>query len=143
MKSSHKKIHARNKHERKFKPKKTFLSISLTITLLPASSNIILEDNLNPTIDKISHSTTSFGLYYTFRYFGFTKTKSIIISLGTGVIYEVYQIYDPFEEEYFRGISLHDILYNLIGIGSAYFVDEIFKKNEQNSQEDVKSDLKN
>ena len=27
MKSSHKKIHARNKHERKFKPKKTFLSI--------------------------------------------------------------------------------------------------------------------
>ena len=26
MKSSHKKIHARNKHERKFKPKKTYLS---------------------------------------------------------------------------------------------------------------------
>ncbi len=86
---------------------------------------IILEDNLSPTVDKISHSTTSFGLYYTFRYFGHKKVKSIALSFGIGLAYEIYQIYDPLEQEYFRGISLHDIFYNLIGISSAFIIDSI------------------
>ena len=86
---------------------------------------IILEDNLSPTVDKISHSTTSFGLYYTFRYFGHKKIKSIALSFGLGLVYEIYQIYDPLEQEYFRGVSLHDIFYNVIGISSAVIIDSI------------------
>ena len=80
---------------------------------------------MSPTVDKISHSTTSFGLYYTFRYFGHKKVKSIALSFGVGLVYEIYQIYDPLEQEYFRGVSLHDIFYNLIGISSAVIIDSI------------------
>ena len=53
------------------------------------------------------------------------------MSLGIGVTYEIYQIYDPFEEKYFRGISLHDILYNLIGISGAYILDSIITKTKK------------
>ena len=105
---------------------KFFFLCSLFIsTIFCSPKKIILEDNLSPTVDKISHSTTSFGLYYTFRYFGHKKVKSIALSFGLGLAYEIYQIYDPLEQEYFRGVSLHDIFYNLIGISSAVIIDSI------------------
>ena len=105
---------------------KFFFLCSLFIsTIFCSPKKIILEDNLSPTVDKISHSTTSFGLYYTFRYFGHKKVKSIALSFGLGLVYEIYQIYDPLEQEYFRGVSLHDIFYNLIGISSAVIIDSI------------------
>ena len=105
---------------------KFFFLCSLFIsTIFCSPKKIILKDNLSPTVDKISHSTTSFGLYYTFRYFGHKKGKSIALSFGLGLVYEIYQIYDPLEQEYFRGVSLHDIFYNLIGISSAVIIDSI------------------
>ena len=105
---------------------KLFFLYSLFISIIFCNpKKIILEDNLSPTVDKISHSTTSFGLYYTFRYFGHKKVKSIALSFGVGLVYEIYQIYDPLEQEYFRGLSLHDIFYNLIGISSAFIIDSI------------------
>ena len=102
-----------------------FLCPLFISTIFCTPKKIILEDNLSPTVDKISHSTTSFGLYYTFRYFGHKKVKSIALSFGLGLVYEIYQIYDPLEQEYFRGVSLHDIFYNLIGISSAVIIDSI------------------
>ena len=114
---------------------KFFFLYSLFISIILCNpKKIILEDNLSPTVDKISHSTTSFGLYYTFRYFGHKKVKSIALSFGLGLVYEIYQIYDPLEQEYFRGVSLHDIFYNLIGISSAVIIDYIIvgKKEKDN-----------
>ena len=111
---------------------KLFFLCSLFISIIFCSpEKIILEDNLKPTVDKISHSTTSFGLYYTFRYFGHKKVKSIALSFGLGLVYEIYQIYDPFEQEYFRGVSLHDIFYNMIGISSAFIIDSILKEKKE------------
>ena len=72
--------------------KKLFLGVIFISAVFCAPKKIILDDTLSPTIDKISHSTTSFGLYYTFRYFGHKKIKSILLSFSIGVAYEVYQI---------------------------------------------------
>ena len=91
---------------------------------------IILEDDFNPSIDKISHSTTSFGLYYAFRYFDNSKKKSVLLSFTVGLSYEIYQIYDPLEQEYFRGVSLHDLFYNITGIVAAVIIDNMFKKEK-------------
>ena len=117
---------------------KLFFLCSLFISIIFCSpEKIILEANLTPTVDKISHSTTSFGLYYTFRYFGHKKVKSIALSFGLGLVYEIYQIYDPLEQEYFRGVSLHDIFYNMIGISSAFIIDSILI--EKKEKDTVKS----
>ena len=111
---------------------KVFFIFNLFIApILSNPDKIILEDNLSPSVDKISHSTTSFGLYYTFRYFGHKKLKSITLSFGIGLAYEVYQIYDPFEAEHFRGVSLHDIFYNLVGISSAFIIDDFITKRQK------------
>ena len=101
---------------------------------IQASHNkIILKDDFNPSIDKISHSTTSFGLYYVFRYFDKSKKKSVLFSFAVGLGYEIYQIYDPLEQEYFRGISLHDIFYNVTGIAMAVIIDNMFKEEKVKS----------
>ena len=100
----------------------------LLVFLNASENNIILDDNLDPTIDKISHATTSFGLYYTFRYFKNSEFKSAFFSFLISCSYEVYQIYDPFEEEYFRGLSLHDIVYNISGILIANVIDKVLTK---------------
>ena len=99
-----------------------------------ASDNkVILDDDFNPSIDKISHSTTSFGLYYVFRYFDKSKKKSIVFAFAVGLSYEIYQIYDPLEEAHFRGVSFHDLFYNITGITLAVIVDNMFKKEEVKS----------
>tara|TARA_B110000438_G_scaffold264401_1_gene277044 strand:+ start:2147 stop:2554 length:408 start_codon:yes stop_codon:yes gene_type:complete len=103
----------------------------LTLKIEASSNSFILEDNFDPTVDKISHATTSFGLYYVFRYFEKSKLESSIFSFTIGLSYEIYQIYDPFEEEYFRGLSLHDIFYNLSGITCALILDSIVKKSNK------------
>ncbi len=96
----------------------------------PSDNRIILEDDFKPSIDKISHSTTSFGLYYVFRYFDKSKRKSVLFSFAVGLGYEIYQIYDPLEQEYFRGVSLHDLFYNVTGIAMAVIIDNMFKKEK-------------
>ena len=107
------------------------LALFILLSGIQASHNkIILKDDFNPSIDKISHSTTSFGLYYVFRYFDKSKKKSVLFSFVVGLGYEIYQIYDPLEQEYFRGISLHDIFYNVTGIAMALIIDDMFKKEK-------------
>ena len=82
---------------------------------------------------RISHSTTSFGLYYVFRYFDKPKKKSVLYSFAVGLSYEIYQIYDPLEQEHFRGVSLHDLFYNTTGIAMAVIIDNMFKKEKVRS----------
>ena len=96
-------------------------------------NKVIVDDDFNPSIDKISHSTTSFGLYYVFRYFDKSKKKSGLLAFSVGLSYEIYQIYDPLEEAHFRGVSLHDLFYNITGITLAVIVDNMFKKENVKS----------
>ena len=110
-----------------------FLLFILLSELKASHNRVILEDDFNPSIDKISHSTTSFGLYYVFRYFEKPKKKSVLYSFAVGLSYEIYQIYDPLEQEHFRGVSLHDLFYNLTGIAMALIIDDMFKKEKVRS----------
>ena len=107
-----------------------FVLFILFLELKASNNRVILEDDFNPNIDKISHSTTSFGLYYVFRYFDKPKKKSVLFSFAVGLCYEIYQIYDPLEQEHFRGVSLHDLFYNVTGIAMAVIIDEMFKKEK-------------
>ena len=110
---------------------KYIIALFILLSGIQASNNsIILEDDFNPSIDKISHSTTSFGLYYVFRYFDKSKKKSVLLSFTVGLSYEIYQIYDPLEQKHFRGVSLHDLFYNVTGIVIAVIIDNMFKKEE-------------
>ena len=113
---------------------KYIIALFILLSGIQASNNsIILEDDFNPSIDKISHSTTSFGLYYVFRYFDKTKKESVLLAFSVGLGYEIYQIYDPLEQEHFRGVSLHDIFYNITGIAMAVIIDDMFKKEKVRS----------
>ena len=107
-----------------------FVLFILLSEMRASHNRIILEDDFKPNIDKISHSTTSFGLYYVFRYFDKTKKKSVLYSFAVGLSYEIYQIYDPLEQEQFRGVSLHDLFYNVTGITMAVIIDDMFKKEK-------------
>ena len=107
-----------------------FILVILLSELKASHNRVILEDDFNPSIDKISHSTTSFGLYYVFRYFEKPKKKSVLYSFAVGLSYEIYQIYDPLEQEHFRGVSLHDLFYNVTGIAMAVIIDNMFKKEK-------------
>ena len=95
--------------------------------------NIIIEDNWDQTTDKLAHSTTSFGLYYTLRYFEFSKFEAFTAATVIGFSYEVYQINDPRETDSdFRGISVQDMGYNILGILSAYVFDKAISITKTN-----------
>ena len=102
-------------------------------SLLAQKSDIIIEDNWDQTTDKLAHSTTSFGLYYTLRYFEFSKFEAFTAATIIGFSYEVYQINDPRETDSdFRGISIQDMGYNVLGILSAYVFDKAITMTKSN-----------
>ena len=97
------------------------------------TNDIIIEDNWDQTTDKLAHTTTSFGLYYTLRYFEFSKFESLLASTIIGFSYEVYQINDPREADSdFRGISIQDMGYNVFGILCAYVFDQAISITRSN-----------
>ena len=112
------------------------LILLLTIFVANASAqekNIIIEDNWDQTTDKLAHSTTSFGLYFTLRYFDFTKFEAFTVATIIGFSYEVYQINDPRETDSdFKGISIQDMGYNFLGILSAYLLDKAVTLTKSN-----------
>ena len=101
-----------------------FFTFQVSISLAQ-KNDIIIQDNWDQTTDKLAHSTTSFGLYYTLRYFEFSKFEAFTAATLIGFSYEVYQINDPRETDSdFRGISIQDMGYNVLGILSAYVFDK-------------------
>ena len=101
------------------------------------TNDIIIEDNWDQTTDKLAHTTTSFGLYYTLRYFEFSKFESLLASTIIGFSYEVYQINDPREADSdFRGISIQDMGYNVFGILCAYGFDQAVSITRSNFKKD-------
>tara|TARA_X000001036_G_scaffold238980_1_gene222908 strand:+ start:721 stop:1146 length:426 start_codon:yes stop_codon:yes gene_type:complete len=108
----------------------------INLNFLYSQDNIIIEDNWDQTTDKLAHSTTSFGLYYTLRYFEFSKFEAFTAATIIGFSYEVYQINDPRETDSdFRGISIQDMGYNVLGILSAYAFDKAITLTKSNLSE--------
>ena len=109
-----------------------FFTFQLSISLAQ-NNDIIIQDNWDQTTDKLAHSTTSFGLYYTLRYFEFSKFEAFTAATLIGFSYEVYQINDPRETDSdFRGISIQDMGYNVLGILSAYVFDKAISITKAN-----------
>ena len=110
-----------------------FLFWIINLNYSYSQDNIIIEDNWDQTTDKLAHSTTSFGLYYTLRYFEFSKFEAFTAATIIGFSYEVYQINDPRETDSdFRGISIQDMGYNVLGILSAYAFDKAITLTKSN-----------
>ena len=110
-----------------------FIVLLLPITLL-FSNTTIAEDNFSIQLDKTAHYTTSFGLYFFFHTM-YTDSllpmdtsltipiHSIISSTIVGLSYEVYQSTKLSRSD---GFSVHDMVYNMIGVGFARFTHEVF-----------------
>ena len=109
-----------------------FFTFQLSIPFAQ-NNDIIIQDNWDQTTDKLAHSTTSFGLYFTLRYFEFSKFEAFTAAALIGFSYEVYQINDPRETDSdFRGISIQDMGYNVLGILSAYVFDKAISITKTN-----------
>jgi len=108
------------------------------VFLLPAiilSRGTIAEDNFDIQLDKTAHLTPSFGLYFMF-YTLYSDTllftlhntipiplHSMISATAVGFSYEVYQSTKLSNSD---GFSVHDMFYNMVGIGFARFTHEVF-----------------
>ena len=116
------------------------LSISIIIILfcvgaLYSQENTIAEDTFEPQLDKIAHLATSFGLYYTFHTMYQDsllpvlhdsipiELHSMLSATIVGFIYECYQATPMSRSD---GISKHDMVYNMFGIGLARLTHEFF-----------------
>ena len=88
------------------------------------------EDTSEFTMDKQAHFAGSFGLYFMFRHKEFSELDSFKYSLYCGIAKEVFDAYVPYEENGKwggDGFSKYDLAYDLLGIGAAYCLDELWK----------------
>ena len=94
------------------------------------------EDTLQPTEDKQVHGVGSFGLYYLFTSKGMTPTQAIKTTVGLGLFKEGIDALVPWEQYGSYGgdgFSKNDVVYNAIGVGSAYLIDRLWEnKGDKN-----------
>ena len=94
------------------------------------------EDTLQPTEDKQVHGVGSFGLYYLFTSKGMTPTQAIKTTVGLGLFKEGIDALVPWEQYGSYGgdgFSKNDVIYNTIGVGSAYLIDRLWEnKGDKN-----------
>ena len=96
------------------------------------------EDTLQPTDDKQVHGVGSFGLYYLFTSKGMTKGKAVNTEIWLGLFKEGIDALVPWEQYGAYGgdgFSKNDVIYNTIGVGTAYLIDRLWedKVNENKS----------
>ena len=96
------------------------------------------KDTLQPTDDKQVHAVGSFGLYYLFTSKGMTQKNAMSIVFGLGLFKEGIDALLPWETYGSYGgdgFSKNDVIYNTIGVGSAYLIDRLWenKGNENKS----------
>ena len=92
------------------------------------------EDTLEPTDDKQVHSVGSFGLYYLFTSKGMTQKNAVNTVIWFGLFKEGIDALVPWEQYGFYGgdgFSRNDVIYNLIGVGSAYLIDRLWENNNE------------
>ena len=93
------------------------------------------EDTLQPTEDKQVHAVGSFGLYYLFTSKGMTQKKAVSTVIGLGLFKEGIDAFVPWETYGSYGgdgFSKNDVVYNAIGVGSAYLIDRLWEKEDEN-----------
>ena len=100
------------------------------------------DDSMEMTFDKEAHLTGSFGLYYLFKYKGFSDKESIVYTTALGLTKETIDALIPYEK-YGRiggdGFSRNDLVYDLLGIGIAYTIDKTWeKKSYENKSGSIK-----
>lgn len=98
------------------------------------SRGLIAEDNFDFQLDKRAHLGVSFGLYFTF----YTIYSDTLLSVPTNlsiplqsmlsatVVGFTYELYQSTPQSKSNGFSVHDMVYNLIGIGLARLTHEFF-----------------
>ncbi len=96
------------------------------------------EDTMSPTEDKQVHGVGSFGLYYLFTSKGMTKGDAVNTVMWLGLFKEGIDALVPWEQYGSYGgdgFSKNDVVYNTIGVGSAYLIDRLWenKGNENKS----------
>ena len=99
------------------------------------------EDNLQPTDDKQVHGVGSFGLYYLFTSKGMTPTQAIKTTVGLGLLKEGIDALVPWEQYGAYGgdgFSKNDVVYNAIGVGSAYLIDKLWESKGENETAFIK-----
>ena len=95
------------------------------------------EDTLKPTEDKQVHGVGSFGLYYLFTSKGMTQKKAVSTVIGLGLFKEGIDALVPWEQYGSYGgdgFSKNDVVYNAIGVGSAYLIDRLWENNSDNNK---------
>jgi VanZ family protein len=75
----------------------------------------IKKDNYKFDLDKKAHYSTSFGLYYFFFTYVNNIMLAVLLSILTGLLFEIYQGYS----KHHSGYSHVDVLYNILGVLSA------------------------
>ena len=88
-------------------------------------------DTMDFTHDKQSHFAGSFGLYYMFKSKGFTEKKSFLYTTALGLTKEIIDATLPWEKYGVwggDGFSKNDLIYNSLGIGLAYGIDKLWKR---------------
>jgi hypothetical protein len=96
------------------------------------------EDTLQPTDDKQVHGVGSFGLYYLFTSKGITQKNAFNTVIFLGLFKEGIDALVPWETYGAYGgdgFSKNDVIYNTIGVGTAYLIDRLWenKGNENKS----------
>ena len=109
----------------------TVISFSYTQDDVPATGEWRwAADTLEPTDDKQVHAVGSFGLYYFLVCKGVSPTKSLITVSSLGLIKEGIDAMVPWEMHGrlgWDGFSKNDLAYNLLGVGIAYTIDNLWK----------------
>ena len=72
----------------------------------------IKKDTYTFDLDKKAHYSTSFGLYYFFFTYLNDMILAVLLSILTGLLFEVYQGYS----NHHSGYSHSDMLYNTVGV---------------------------
>ena len=89
------------------------------------------DDSVEFTMDKQAHFAGSFGLYFMFRHKDFSELDSFKYSLYCGLGKEIIDAYLSSEKNGKwggDGFSKYDLTYDLLGIGIAYALDKLWKR---------------
>ena len=93
------------------------------------------DDTSEFTMDKQAHFVGSAGAYFFFRHKEYTQIESMKYSLYLGLAKEVIDSVVP-HEEYGKwggdGFSKYDLVYDILGILTAWGIDELWKPKKEN-----------
>tara|TARA_R100001377_G_C3130142_1_gene89022 strand:+ start:196 stop:600 length:405 start_codon:yes stop_codon:yes gene_type:complete len=86
------------------------------------------------TMDKEAHFVGSAGAYFFFRHKDYTAKESILYSFYLGLGKECIDALFPYEKNGRwggDGFSKYDLVYDVVGISTAYLIDKLWKPKEK------------